>query len=133
MKDKEHYKARKQICQSNLMYSIQRMDLLIISISGAGVYVILEVLKFGYDKHLSNPTILKIAGVLFILSIILNFSSQLTGRRANHHDALFCDAHIDADESPTDEQTETIKFHDSKSDRYTKWTHRLDKSSVFIM
>ena len=133
MKDKDHYKARKQVCQSNLMYSIQRMDLLIISISGAGVYVILEVLKFGYEKHLENPAVLKVAGVLFIISIILNLSSQLTGRRANHHDVLFCDAHIDADENPTDEQTEKITYHDSKSDVYTKWTHRLDKSSVSIM
>jgi hypothetical protein len=133
MKDKDHYKARKQVCQSNLMYSIQRMDLLIISISGAGVYVILEVLKFGYDKNLNNPSVLKIAGVLFIISIIFNLSSQLTGRRANHHDVLFCDAHIDANEIPTDEQSEKISHHDSKSDTYTKWTHRLDKSSVIIM
>ncbi len=130
MKDKEYYKLRKQTCHSNLMYSVQRMDLLIISIGGAGIYVILEVLKFGYEKKLTSPLVLKIAGVLFVLSIISNLFSQLTGRRANHHDILFCDAHIDANEPPTIDQKKKIKLHDSKSEFYSKWTHRLDKIAV---
>ncbi len=133
MKDKEYYKARKQVCQSNLMYSIQRTDLLIISISGAGVYVILEVLKFGYNKNLGNTGILKTAGLLFIFSIILNLFSQSTGRRANHHDILFCDAHIEADDTPSEEQLAKISHHDCRSEIYSKWTHRLDKFSIIAL
>nr|WP_121272670.1 hypothetical protein [Pedobacter schmidteae] len=133
MKDKDYYKQRKQICLSNLMYSVQRMDLLIISISGAGVYVVLEVLKFGYGKELKSPFVLKIAGILFILAIIINLLSQLTGKRANHHDVIFCDAHIDADDPPTDDQKDKIEHHDSKSEFYSTLTHRLDKTSVVVL
>jgi len=63
-------------------YSIQRIDLLIISISGAGVYTCTEILKYidgnkvlsMYEGIISNP--FKVTGALFILTIILNFISQ---------------------------------------------------------
>lgn len=66
-------------------YSNARLDLLTISICGAGLYICLETLKF----LLNTPTLympswpIKIAGVLFTAAIAINFWSQHTGRRTN--------------------------------------------------
>jgi hypothetical protein len=62
-------------------YSIQRIDLLIISLSGAGIYTCFEIMKY-FDKapvlnHYINIPF-KISGGLFALAIILNFLSQWT-------------------------------------------------------
>lgn len=66
-------------------YSNARLDLLTISICGAGLYVCLETLKF----LLSAPALtmpswpIKVAGVLFTAAIAINFWSQHTGKRCN--------------------------------------------------
>lgn len=42
----EQIKDRQKLSSQGLQYSIQRMDVLIVSISGGGIYVCLETLKF---------------------------------------------------------------------------------------
>lgn len=64
-------------------YSVQQMDVLVISISGAGIYVVLETLKFSTDHFLETIWLLKLSGALFLIAIAVNFFSQLTSQRAN--------------------------------------------------
>ena len=68
----EKLKNSKQMACNGWTYSLQRMDLLIISISGAGVYVILETLKYSLEHPLNCILLLKITGAFFVLSIIIN-------------------------------------------------------------
>jgi len=72
-------------------YSIRRMDLLLISICGAGIYIIFETLKEIKNKTLivDNSQLLKYAGLIFLIAIISNFISQLTGYYANRYEEEF--------------------------------------------
>lgn len=60
-----------------ISYSVRRLDVLIISVSGAGVYVCLEIMKFKKENNLDfNPYFLKFGGLVFALSIIINILGQ---------------------------------------------------------
>ena len=73
--------------RDNKFYAIQRIDLLNISISGAGIYGIFEMLKFLENNNvLYEPGLIRFAGILFVATIILNFTSQWTGYKANLHE-----------------------------------------------
>ena len=69
-------------------YALQRMDLLIISISGAGVYVCLEAIKYSSEKNYQNVWLIKIGGLLFVLGIVINFISQHTGKLSNKYECF---------------------------------------------
>lgn len=70
-------------------YSIQRIDLLIISVSGAGIYTSFELMKYVatsvYLKcsHIENINVyFKITALFFTISIIINFISQITAYKS---------------------------------------------------
>lgn len=66
---------------------MQRIDLLIISVSGAGIYSCWDILKFLAEKKLtSDLTMLRISGFLFLFTIILNFIGQWSSFQANSKD-----------------------------------------------
>ena len=66
-------------------YSVQRMELLIISISGGGLYLIFQIVKEIKISRITieNPRYLFIPGILFLVAIGSNFISQITGYKAN--------------------------------------------------
>lgn len=65
-------------------YAIRRLDLLVISISGAGIYSGFEMLKFiGVEIAPLAISGIKMAGFLFIFAIVLNLLSQWSGYYAN--------------------------------------------------
>lgn len=97
--DKDYYKEHRKNSFTQWAYSIQRIDLLIVSISGAGVYVCLESLKYTLDHHVNNAILLKICGLIFITALVLNFISQYTGEKANHYEMKFADGKLDDDET----------------------------------
>lgn len=72
---------------SNLKYSIDRFDILIISISSGGL-----VFSMGFVKDLLSAKsnidffLLKISWILFAFSIVFNLLSQVTGYYANKYD-----------------------------------------------
>jgi hypothetical protein len=67
-------------------YSMQRIDLLIISVSGAGIYICLQILQFIHEKALKVNTLsLKFTGCLFVASIIVNFIGQWCSYKANNY------------------------------------------------
>lgn len=126
--DAQSIKDRQAQALEGWNYSIQRMDLLIISISGAGVYVILETLKFSKNNFLENLIILKWAGLLFIATILINFASQWTGLQANKFELYFCDGEL--------LEAKNIKKqarYERLTKRYTSWTTWLNSASGIYM
>lgn len=126
-------KERKKLSYQNMFYSAQRMDLLIISICGAGIYVCLETIK-----HLSNQNelidiLIKISGGLFVTGIITNFISQWSGYKSNEQDYLMCEAKLNAGKKPNKCEETQIHEYDSISAIYSKWTNRLNILSMGIM
>lgn len=81
-----------------LLYSHQRMDLLLITISGAGIYVCLEAIKFNIENNISSNVILKEAAFLLLVSIILNFISQKVSSKIHEHDYSVVDIDLTCEE-----------------------------------
>ncbi len=73
--------------QKAIDYSVERFDLLIVSLSSSGL-----VLSIGFVKDIIpefsqvNPILLKITWLLFALSLIMNLISQVSGYYANSLD-----------------------------------------------
>lgn len=67
-------------------YSIQRIDLLLISISGAGVYAGWDVFKYVHEHNIVvSFSLLKWSAGLFLVTIIINFFSQFTSFHTNNN------------------------------------------------
>ena len=78
-----------KVLRSNKDYSVQRLDILTITICGAGIYTSFELMKYINDsklltleqtKHLNIH--FKITGLLFTLAIIVNLISQWTAYKS---------------------------------------------------
>lgn len=76
-------KTHSEYALKSIDYSIQRIDLLIISVSGAGIYVCLQILQYANTNHIQVPVTLKVTGLLFVISIIINFISQWASYKAH--------------------------------------------------
>ncbi len=125
----EEAKERSNLAHQNLHYSTQRIDLLVVSICGAGIYVCLETLKFLAEQKMevSNWS-LKTAGILLILAIICNFISQFTGRKANHYDYLMCLCIIKENNKSASKNDRLS----SKWDMATDWFNHSSMIAMFI-
>jgi hypothetical protein len=77
--------CHKEKTMANMKYSLDRFDVLIISISSGGL-----VFSMGYVKDIiaktisTNYLLLKISWILFGVAIVLNLLSQVTGYYANN-------------------------------------------------
>ncbi len=121
-------------------YAIRRMDLLIISISGGSIFLIFQILKTqaSGDINIENTTLLKLSGLVFLLAIIANFISQLTGYYANDNEEKYTLIEIKKIE---EEETETEKEindsmqkrYDSKVKSYNEFTNILNVISIGLM
>jgi hypothetical protein len=132
---KDYYKERKKLCHQGWLYAIQRIDLLIISISGAGLYLVFETIKYIIDKDLCKccTPLLKYAGICFVAGIVVNIISQFTGMRANVYESEKCDIYINGEDPPTTEELRLIGIADHKGTIWTKWTGTLNITSMVFM
>jgi hypothetical protein len=124
---------RKQMAWQGWLYAVQRIDLLIISISGAGVYVCLETLKYHKQTPLDFILSIKIAGLCFVIAIVVNLISQFTGKSANMYDMRMSQAKIDDTTSPSEQTKNDIVKLDRKSEAFSTWTDWLNLSSLAVM
>lgn len=131
---------RKKQAWDNMFYSTQRLDLLIVSLSGAGIYVCLETIKYFATKTKPEPcgALIKISGFIFILAIILNFLSQHYGFKGNEQDYLMCDAEMDLNTMDLDEQKKEtlsgeIEKHDKLAETYSKYTKYMNYFSMLTL
>jgi hypothetical protein len=83
----ERLQSYVETTQKAVDYSIERFDILIISLSTSGL-----ILSIGFVKDIIkdfstvNPVLLKITWLLFATSLIMNLVSQVTGYYANKLD-----------------------------------------------
>jgi hypothetical protein len=132
------WEDRHKMAFTGWQYSVHRIDLLIISISGAGLWLILETLKFSLGKQIAvelpNVWQLKAAGALFVIAIIINFISQFTGKKANYYDMIWCHYKIEYGESTTDpDEIKLINDNDQKAELFSKKTRLLNTLSMIGM
>ncbi|MFY0644993.1 MAG: hypothetical protein JXR19_11045 [Bacteroidia bacterium] len=85
----EDSKDMKEKSFEGWFYSERRMDLILVSISGAGIYLSISVLKHAQELCCFNSLYIKLAGVFFAFAIIINFLSQWTSSTAHYDDYLF--------------------------------------------
>ena len=134
---KEQYMKRIQDRQNRswdgIMYSIQRIDLLIIAISGASIYVILETMKYLRTAGVEIPDIIKWSGGLFLGAIIFNFIGQWYGKKANEEDYLMCETKLEEGYSENSDLQVEAKQYDDKSDKFTDITTKTENISILLM
>jgi hypothetical protein len=131
--DMERIKERQKLSAQGISYSIQRIDLLIISISGAGIYVCFETLKYLHDNNIDLHNLIKISGGVLLTGILVNFVSQFLGNKTNYYDYLYCEEIIESGDNPNKEQQNKIELLNNKSDRYNNWTVKLTNTSAVVM
>ncbi|MCB0475841.1 MAG: hypothetical protein KDC69_09200 [Flavobacteriaceae bacterium] len=127
----EHLKNTKELTS----YSIKRMDLLIVSISGAGIYIIFETLrefKTG-NIDIDNPKLLLLSGISFLLAITLNFISQWTGYMANSFEEEYIRIELRKIEKEEDNEDCDQKRYDKKVQNFNKLTDILNALSILSM
>lgn len=120
--------------RSRTNYSLKRMDLLIISISGAGLYVIFETLReFKAGKVAVNDTSLLFwAGIFFLISIVVNFLSQISGYIVNTKEETYALRKLEEIEGYQIDYTVLSKL-DKKIGRLNILTAILHYSSIISM
>lgn len=127
---RQDIKDRKEQAFKMWQYAIQRIDLLIISICGAGIYVTLETLKYIKDNSLGDSLYVKIAGGFFLGAIIINFVSQFLGKKANEKDIRCGNEKLEASDPVTSEQKAMVDKLHKESQNYTKWTNISNNISL---
>jgi hypothetical protein len=93
-KDEKHIEALKKYIQEaeqRAKYSIERFDILIISLSSGGIALSVGL----FDKFKNEELSTVFYGILFFtIALILNLNSQITGYYANRNDIKFCHEEI---------------------------------------
>ncbi|HMQ77132.1 MAG TPA: hypothetical protein PKE21_13755 [Flavobacteriales bacterium] len=117
-------------------YSAGRIDLLVISVSGAGVYLVFETLKFLIAQKLHvEQDVLLCGGVCFVVATLVNFASQWTGYYTNRHEVCWAQYEHKrmGDEPMADDELQKQRKHDAQVRRYGWWTRRLNQVSTGAM
>lgn len=123
---------RKAEIWQSLFYSAQRIDTLIMTISGAGIYVSLESMKFMNTSKIEIPFLLKAAGFGFVIAIFLNFVSQYCSYRTHFNDWIIED--INNKNTKEKEKFKAILEKSEKSAAvYSKINDILNITSAIIM
>lgn len=82
--EKDRLNKHAELAYNNAFYAMSRIDLLIVSISGASIYICLEIIKYIKTQNLDISTIyFKLSGIVFVFSIIVNFIGQWASYKTN--------------------------------------------------
>lgn len=128
-----------KILRANREYSMQRFDILTISIAGGGIYTCFELMRFIYtSKYLNLEQIqslnwyYKVTAVIFTLVIIANFFSQWTAYKSTSLAIEFTKMTIyKAKNMEVDEAK--IPTYQRKSDRFGNITGRLNVVTISLL
>lgn len=128
----KHLEEKQKRTWEALFYSNQRIDLLLITISGAGIYVCLEALKYFNEKNIPISPIIKCSAVLLLSAIILNFISQWFSFKTHFFDYQVDDLNI-ANENLKTKDKHVTTILEKKSDCYSYWTNFTSNTSIISM
>ncbi|NHN26369.1 hypothetical protein FIA58_011825 [Flavobacterium jejuense] len=119
------------------------MDLLIISISGAGIYSCSELGKYLIDKNIVISGWLKLSAALLVISIISNFISQWLASRTHHEDYCSLLSQLDDEHDEKCSKEEIISFYnlrninieeyESKAEKFNRFTIKFNNFSIGFM
>lgn len=129
----EKLNHRKQLTLDNINYSLHRLDLLIISISGAGIYACLETAKFIVEKGKTIMFEIQFPTLLFVVAIVANLISQYTGYLSNKYDYCMCEKQINCKSEIDELSKREIKNFDSKSQIFDNITNWLNIISLALL
>lgn len=115
-------------------YSIRRMDLLVISISSGGLYVFFETIKhLKTNKIEIDSHTLFFSGIFFVLAIIINLLSQLSGYYSNNYEEKYINIELSKlkinDTSDSCEQNR----YDRLINLFDKLTNILNAISLMLL
>ena len=134
-KDKELIADLKEyvtIAEERVKYSLERFDILIISLSSGGLVLALNLFK-NYQNICVDKYFLKLSWLFFSLALIINLLSQVTGYLANKYDIK--GAKNDILKLKKKDELQNIKWIDcyrNISDFLTKWLNILSFLSLTI-
>jgi len=130
----EAWSKHLEVTKERTLYSSRRMDLLTITFCGAGIYIIFETLKEINKKTLivDDILILKLSGLFFLISIILNFISQHTAYKANKLEEEYVTIKLEKIKGEEIDKKE-LKETDKKVDSFDKATGVLNFCSTIFM
>ena len=129
----ERIKEHQKLSWQSMFYSIQRIDLLIISICGAGIYLCIETMKFCYENKIEINLLLKGSGVIFLVGIVINFVSQIFSYKTNEQDYLMCEVILESEDNTSEEEQSQIDKYNGDSEWYSSLTMWFNYGSIAFM
>lgn len=130
----ENAKDRQKLAWDSITYSDRRIDYLLIFISGAGIYVCLETIRYNSTKCFPVHWLIWLSSISFLTTILLNFIGQFIGKKSNQYDYLMSQSEIDSYENPNDDKLLIdIKKYDDLSDKYDKWVNYINYTCTALM
>lgn len=134
-KDKEHISDLKEYltkAEERVKYSLERFDILVISLSSGGLVLALNLFK-NFQDSLINKSFIKFSWLFFSLALIINLSSQVTGYLANKYDIKGTKNDIyEIEGKKTVGNQKWIDRYQNISDFLTKWFNILSFVSLTI-
>lgn len=129
----ERTKSQQKLSWKSMFYNIETIDLLIISICGAGIFVCLETIKFSYENELPITFTLRGAGVVFLIGIIANFISHFCNYKKNKLNDSISETKTDAEKKTSEDKRAIAEIFSKESETYTKLTTGFNYASVVLM
>lgn len=128
-----------KVVRENKNYSMQRLDVLLITICGAGIYTSFELMKFvSTSKFLQIGeircinTYFKVTALLFTISIIVNFLSQWTAYKTTSSEIEYIKMVVLKAKGTEVDINKMLAFKD-KSDFYNKITSKANITGMLVM
>jgi hypothetical protein len=129
----EEVRERREFTHRGMVYSAQRLDILIVSICGAGIYIYFELLKYLLKEELCGHWVVSAFGIFFTFGLCFNFLAQWLAARTHYYDYLYCQQRIECKDKPNKEEQDNINISDNKSNKYDKLRHYTDGISMGLM
>ncbi len=124
----------KERSSNNVSYSIGRIDLMIISISGAGIYIIFETLRFLIENSIEmNLALIKLAGCSFAVAIVVNFASQWFAYWANKEEENWTEEIIREISKHPEFNQQLMDQHEATSSKLGRIVRILNVSATVAM
>ena len=123
-KDKIHLSDLKSYllkAEERVKYSLERFDILIISLSSGGLVLALNLFK-NFQNNCIDKNLLSLSWLFFSLALIINLLSQVTGYLANKYDIKGTRNEIyEIEKKSTNGNPKWIERYQNISDFLTKW------------
>lgn len=132
----ERFKEWNKLSQDSINYAVERYDLLIIAIGTTGIIIALNLIKASFELNLNMPIwikwVVKTSILSFATSIIFNFYSQLSSKRAFSHEKIWSEEIIDEINGKKIEE-EKIEFYRGQANSFHAKTKRCNRFSTLFL